>query len=165
MRNGHIGYINDYLYTDVQSYEVFQENGKTYAVKVEKIQACKPESVPGGFCCHFTNLDKVWGGQETREVGQPFEIVQHRGHWGRWGYDVHGAILDHEDKDAYIARDKEWKLECGDTNAYEYEKKENQVLIYRLTKSGKRAKKFYRVALSRDNGIEEECKYFEDYNF
>ena len=165
MRNGHLGYINDYFYTDVQSYEVFQENGKTYAVKVEKIQACKPESIPGGFCCHFTNLDKVWGSQETREVGQPFEIIQHRGQWGRWGFDVSGTILDHEDADQYIARDKEWKKTCNDSNQYEYEKLDNQVLVYRLTKSGKRARKFYKVATCKDRGLEKECHYFEDYNF
>lgn len=164
MRNGHIGYINNYLYTDIESFEVFEHSGKTYAVKVEKVQACKPHVIPGGFCCHFTNLREVWGGKETREVGEPFEIVQRRGVWGHWGYDVHGMILDHEDKDEYIARDKAWKIECGDTNKYEYEKKDNQVLIYRLTKSGKRAKKFYKVAY-RDNGIEKECRYFNDYNF
>lgn len=167
MRNGHLGYINDYLYTDIHSYEVFQENGKTYAVKVEKVQACKPECIPGGFCCRVTNLAKVWGGKETYEVGEPFEITQYRGRWGQWDYDVCRVPLNHGDPDHFIARDKKWKLECGDTNTYEYvyEKKENQVLIYRLTKSGKRAKKFYRVAPSRDRGIEKECKYFVDYNF
>lgn len=165
MRNGHLGYINDYFYTDVQSYEVFQENGKTYAVKVEKIQACKPESVPGGFCCHFTNLDKVWGGQETIEVGQPFEIIQYRGQWGRWGTDGQNVPLHGYDADQFIEQDKLHKKNMGCTDQFEYVKEDDRVYIFRLTKSGKRARKFYKVAVCKDRGLEEKCHYFLDYNF
>lgn len=43
-----LGYINKLIYTDIDAYKVFEENGKTYAVKVEKkIDNSKVEAVNG----------------------------------------------------------------------------------------------------------------------
>ena len=56
-----LGYINRYLYTDVTSHEVFEENGKIYAVSViKKPGSVKPEFHEGGFCAYCPTQREVW---------------------------------------------------------------------------------------------------------
>lgn len=161
-RTNHIGYINDFLHTDVKSYEVFKEDGKMMAVQVEKIPACKPEFVSGGFCAHCTNNWEVWNTQETKEVGEPFQITQNRkGEWGHKGLDiVQGFSCPVENKE-YV-QDVLDAVEKNPRIGARVYSDEHCTFIdtYLLTKTGKPKMKFYKLG-----EIEETCRYYYDYNF
>lgn len=159
-RANHIGYINNRLYTDIESYEVFEENGKMMAVEVEKVQACDPEFISGGFVAHCVNMEDVWGGAETKEIGTPFQISQNRqGVWGYKGRDViislHGFETAEKAKAAHNADD-----EGSDCEVFQQKDGTWSVTMYALTKTGKAKQKFFKLG-----HIEKECRYFYDYNY
>ena len=168
MRNGHIGYINNRLYTDIKSYEVFKEGDKLFAVQIEKIQACKPEYVPGGFACHCTNQDEVWSGGETKEVGEPFALEKKHGVYGRTVDNANIPQIFRTEAEAEeakrradaSAKDREFEIhpiysEDG------HDVRWFSLVGYPLTKTGRRQRRFIRLG----EKIEKECKYFYDYNF
>lgn len=169
MRNGHLGYINKELYTDVKSYEVFEDNGKTYAVEVKRKPLIKPDCVTGGFSMVCLNNDELYkeGNFEIVEIGKPIEIIQKNGSFGYWHTDVlHFGWLDLNEmsKDEFIEAnrkagglDTNFRIEFGEVNEF------NQ-LFYRqvlLTKSGKDKKAFKKLG----SEITAECLEYYDYNF
>ena len=177
MRNGHVGYLNRHLYTDIESFEVFEENGKLFAVQIEKIQACKPEYASGGFVCHCTNQDEVWGGDETKEVGEPFALEKKYGFYGHtvdniYSIQTFNTKAEAEEAkrraEALIARTREVNPkvegreyvitpvynENGDVHWY-------SMTVYHLTKTGRRQRRFVRLGTK----IVDKCHYKYDYNF
>ena len=162
-RTNHIGYINERLYTDVKSYEVFEENGKMMAVEVEKVQACKPEFISGGFVARCVNMHEVWSGKETKEVGTPFQLTKNRkGEWGYKGYDVLFNLSGHgQEWVEQVKKDYEGNTNVGlyvgefEDNAGHY-----YINVYAVTKTGKPRTKFRKLGQ-----IEKECEYFYDFNF
>ena len=175
MRNGHIGYLNKRLYTDVKSYEVFEENGKLFAVKVEKIRVCKPEFIPGGFAAHCANQDEVWRGSKTKEIGEPFEIEKKYGGYGYSAYRVEcsfGCMTEDEAKhemkaaieDTIRMREIDPKIpEVGYEIVSCPDNKRHPFLLvgYALTKTGRRQRHFVKLGTK----IEKACRYYYDYNF
>ena len=159
-RANHIGYINHRLYTDVKSYEVFEEDGKMMAVEVENVQACNPEFISGGFVARCVNMGAVWNGTETKEVGEPFQLAQNRkGEWGYKSRDIilclHGFETEGNAKSAHNAESKE-----SDCEVWQQEDGTWSVAIYGVTKTGKPRTKFRKLGY-----IEDECRYFYDYNY
>lgn len=168
MRNGHIGYINQRLYTDIKSYEVFKEGDKLFAVQIEKIQACKPEYVPGGFAGHCTNQEEVWGGNETKEVGEPFRLEKK---YGVYGHTIDNANAPQVFRTEAEAEEAKRRVETS-ANDREFEilpiydedgnsVKWFELVGYPLTKTGRRQRRFVRLG----EKIEKDCRYYYDYNF
>ena len=145
-----LGYLNKLIYTDIDAYKVFEENGKTYAVKVEKkIDNSKVEAVNGGFCRVVLNNSELYADPtcEIVEIGKPFEITRKNGVWGYKDFVsrnyLHGCCSIREG--------------CNDL---ELEQGEEFDTIYELTKTGKRKTTFVKLG-----NIENECHYFKDMNF
>lgn len=176
MTNGHIGYINKELYTDVQSWEVFEENGKTFAVEVKIVpDKVKPNFIPGGFSAICTNNIEVMRNGKIVRDGEPFEIELKRGFYGCYGFVTDSPIFTNCLKEAETAKaefertiarmtendphfvQREVVISEGERNGQHY----FQVVGYLLTKSGRRMRKFRKLG----ERIEEKCRYFYDYNF
>lgn len=158
-RNNHLGYINKRIYTDIDSYEVFEENGKTMAVQVEKVRACKPEQVICGFIAHCVNNDEMFDTQETKEIGEPFEITQNRK--GEWGYKSKDIIFftdgfESEEKALAVYKPNE-SAKC---DVYKTSEGTWAIVIYAVTKTGKPRQKFFKLG-----HIVDRCNYYYDYNF
>lgn len=144
-----VGYLNERLYTDVKSYKVMTDGKKYYAVNVKKeVGDTKPEMHVGGFCAHCSNISEVWSDPTCKivEEGELFEIELKRGYWGCKDFDArrypHGIILS-------VGEDQE--IEHGE----EFD------IVYQLTPTGRRKTVFTKIAKE----IEQECRYYYDYNF
>ena len=168
MRNGHKGYINKVIYTDINSFEVFEENGKLMAVEVKKEPIVKPEYEIGGFSAICVNEDELYkeGNYKIVEKGNPFEITLKNGFYGYWHNDVlHFGWLDLNEttKEEFIEANKK----CGwdeTKTAFVFGEIENNHLFYKqilLTKGGK----FKRAFRKLGNKIEKECNEYYDRNF
>lgn len=157
-RNNHLGYINHRIYTDVESYEVFTENGKTFAVRVKKVQATKPQFTNGFF--PVTNLEDVWGGEETQEIGTPFEIKQRKD--GVWGYtheDCTPAFYC-KDSEALTKQATDWQNSVGSSVKVIANYDELYCYAVLLTKTGRVKTHFHKLGM-----LAKECRYYYDYNF
>lgn len=140
-----VGFLNEYLFTDVKSYKVVT-NGKYYfAISVRKeVGNTKPQM----NICGCDNVSEVWNDPtcEIVEEGEYFEIQFKHGYWGYEEYDArsfpHGMILS-----------------VGENQEIEYG--EEYDIVFQLTPTKRRKKKFIKIAPN----IENECRYFHDYNF
>lgn len=161
-RNNHLGYINERCGTDVDSYEIFEENGKTYAVKVEKVKATDPRytAIDGCYCC--INNEEIFDTDKTTEVGVPFEITKNKS--GAWGYKSKDIIANlfgiatMEKAEACV------KKPLMEGVAYSITKDADgyNLCIYSLTKGGKPRNVFNKLGNGK---IVETCGYYYDYNF
>lgn len=168
MRNGHLGYINKLIHTDINSYEVFEDNGELKAVKVKRESTIKPEYISGGFSVICTNEEELYkdGNYKIVEDGKPFKIELKNGFYGFWHTDVlHFGWLDLNEmsKDEFIEANKK----CGwdeTKTAFEFGEIENNQLFYRqilLTKGGKYKRAFEKLG----NRLDKECCEYYDRNF
>jgi hypothetical protein len=164
MRNNHLGYINQRFGSDVESFEVFTENGKTLAVEVKKIPAVMPSFTAGGFAGHCDNQDAVWSGSETQEVGAPFEVKRFSN--GLWGYtaedwNLTGIFDENTMKTKFPAWEAAVKADGYEVFVRKQEGATSyEALTVKLTKTGKR--KTIRVTLGK---LSDHCAYYYDYNF
>lgn len=144
-----VGFLNEYLFTDIKSYKVLTDGKKYYAVNVKKVVGeTKPQMHVCGFVAHCSNVSDVWSDPscEIVEDGEIFEIQFTRGHWGYKDFDCrsypHGMVLS-----------------VGEDQEIEYGKEYD--IVYQLTPTRKRKTVFNKIAPK----IEEECRYYYDYNF
>ena len=153
-----IGFINKKLYTDIRSHEVFVDNDKTYAVRVEKrVGKVKPEFIEGGFCAHCVNQNEVWENGDIVRVGKPFEVIERNGYYGYFTdcgerYVINRKLLERDLKD--IA-DRGLVAQKIDEDEYQIE-----YWVFKPTKNGTPRKKFVKMGT-----LEKTCKWFYDYNF
>ena len=161
-RNNHLGYINERIGTDVDSYEVYEENGKTFAVKVEKVKATDPRytSIDGCLCC--VNNEDVFDTDKTVEVGSPFEITQNKS--GVWGYKSKEIIARMFGLPTLSQAESCIKKPLAEGIGYDIDKDKNgyNIFIYTLTKSGKPRNVFNKLGNGK---IVKTCGYYYDYNF
>lgn len=74
-----IGYINRHLYTDTESWAVYQENGGALYAKRIAGRLIKADHDQGGFIAHIENPE-----YELREEGDLIPIVKRYGAYGCW---------------------------------------------------------------------------------
>ena len=154
-------YINKMLWTDIESYRVTNINGKT-ATAVRVVKNPNKEHmqfIPGGFVGHYPNQHDAYRfSNDIVECGEPFQIEQHRGVWGRWrneGYVFFGVSAEN------VERQKQMSEEMGDRcEAFLEDDGTYTIRITQLTKSGKPKRTFEKLGQ-----LEEHCKYFYDHNF
>ena len=144
-----VGFINAHGYTDCESYVVFRDDnnkGKLFAAAVER-EGFKPE-FDGYYCTNNTEQYKC----PVKVVGKAFEIVKYRDSLGYWDYDFFGGIIPANEK-MIVGSIYDGALVVDWGKPY--------VRFARLTKSGKPARKFYKLAQK----IESHSASFHDYNF
>lgn len=153
-----IGYINEKLYTDIKSIEVFEENGKIYAVRVEKeVGSVKPEFDVGGFAAYCTNQDEVWKNGKIVRTGKPFEVTERNGVYGYFTNCGSRAVIHRK-----LLENGLKEIEDRGMIARKIAEDEYQVeyWVYKPTKNGMPRKKFVKMGK-----LENTCKWFYDYNF
>ena len=138
------GFLNERLYTDCHSLLLYNVNGKkAMAIRVER------EFTPDMDVYFCTNNIEQYRAP-IKLTGEPFEVEQHRGSWGKWCIDrVLGWWLTEEQK-------KTTQLVEGTI----WHQVGEWWCIVRPTKTGKLPKKFHKYGQ-----IEEHCGQFHDYNF
>ena len=141
-----IGFINDFGYTDCESYVVYKDGEKMFAAAVKR-EGFKPE-FDGYFCTNNVEQYKC----PVKVVGEAFEIVKCRDSWGYWDYDFLAGI---------IPANEEMKVGTIYDGALVVDWGKPYVRFARLTKTGKPARKFYKLAQK----IESHSAAFHDYNF
>lgn len=148
-------YINKKIHTDVESYEVYHID---YVNDTATARRVKREFTPQfvGMRC-VNQLDQYASPVIPDPAYQPFTIQRKPN--GVWGYWVKDQIY------------------CWDANCITQEGIDNQLkvpgsfleegtdgkkflCVYRMTKGGKIGRKFVKLG-----ELEDECKYFYDYNF
>lgn len=139
------GFINERLYSDCHSFVIFNVNGKK-AMAVEVDREFKPE-MDVYFCTN--NIEQYRA--PIKITGKPFEVVQHRGSWGKWCYDFLGG---------FFAATNECKPGNVVNGMLVVDWGHPHVRFARLLPSGKPARKFKKYGQ-----IEEHCGQFHDYNF
>ena len=155
-------FINHRIYTDIESYRVFDINGKTAkAVRVKKNP--NPEYmdfIPGGFVGHYPNQHDAYRySNDIVDDGVPFDIIQRKdGVWGRW-------VIDHLTfyglNEEGVERQKAHSESRGDRVDVRLEDDGTYTVhIIFLTKSGKPKRYFDKLGY-----LEEHSKYFYDHNF
>lgn len=143
-------YINVPLYSDIHSYKVISATDKKATViEVKKVPTEKFDG---------TNQYEMYENAEIVETGKPFEIVKHRGNWGRWALDgfFHPNVLKGttiEDWTKFPARMV--------TKPVEGHPELEDVYIIFLTNSGRDKKYFVKMNDHFDN----ECLYRYDHSF
>ena len=144
-----VGFLNEYLFSDIKSYKVLKEGKKYYAIEVRKeVGNTKPQMNICGFIAHCDNVSEVWSDPtcEIVEEGEYFEIQYKNGYWGYKEFDArsypHGMILS-----------------VGENQ--EIEEGEKYDIVYQLTPTKRRKTIFIKIAPN----IENVCRYFHDYNF
>jgi hypothetical protein len=144
-----IGYLNERSYSDITSYKVMSDGKKYFAVNVKKVVGdTKPQMKIEGFIAHCNNISEVWSDPtcEIVEEGDLFEIEFKRGYWGYKDFDArsypHGMIVS-----------------VGENQEIEHGEKYD--MVYQLTPTRRRKTVFTKIAKE----IEQECKYYYDYNF
>lgn len=156
-----IGYINTKLFTDIRSLEVYQQDGKTYAVNVVKvIDKVKPEFDVGGFAAHCSNQEEVWEAAKIERQGTPFEVIEHNGFYGYFvnavEYIRYSRIFAEEGQKALDKAKAKGKT-------VELVEDTEDIKVYRTyspKKDGTPRKKFKKLGK-----LEKTCKFFFDYNF
>lgn len=148
-------FINKRIYTDVESYKVFdidEKAGTAMAIEVEK--RIRPKMIPGGFAAHCPNLSEEFDKAPVTVVdgAKPFAIKRNKdGVWGFW-HEVVALALP------VAGMVKEW-LESK-KNAPDAEIHGDYIYLYEMTKSGKRKMTFEKLGKLCDT-----CGFFYDYNF
>lgn len=144
-----VGFLNEYLFSDIKSYKVLKEGEKYFAISVRKeVGNTKPQMNICGYIAHCDNVSEVWGDPtcEIVEEGEYFEIQFKNGYWGYKEFDArsypHGMILS-------VSENQE--IEEGE----EYD------IVYQLTPTKRRKTIFVKIAPC----IENVCRYYHDYNF
>lgn len=141
-------YINVYHYTDVESYKVLSSSSnKATVIKVAKVPTEK---------WNGTNLYEMYRNAEIVEVGEPFEIVKHRGNWGRWASDT--RFIPAAKKGTTV---EDWTSEPARMTTEPVNDELENIWITFLTKTGKDKKVFEKM----NNHFDDECRYFYDYSF
>ena len=155
-------YINHRIYTDIESYRVFDINGNTAkAVRVKKIP--NPEYmdfIPGGFVGHYPNQHDAYRYSDNIvDDGVPFEIVRHKnGMWGYWSLD---SITFYGINEEGVERQKTFAKERGHKLDTKLEEDGTYTMrLVLLTKTGKPKRVFVKLGY-----LEENCYYFYDHNF
>ena len=155
-----LGYINRYLYTDVTSHEVFEEDGKIYAVSViKKPGSVKPEFHAGGFSAYCSNQWEVWRNGVIERDGEPFEVECRN---GIYGY-VAECVEDCPTTPERLEETKKMLEERGYACRVIEDEFHAGYLIcqyYKPTKNGKVRHHFVKLGK-----LEKTCNYFYDYNF
>ena len=157
-----LGYINTRLYSDVKSIEVYEENGKIYAVDVRKeVGGVKPEFHVGGFCAHCSNQAEVWRNAVIVREGTPYEVVEKK---GVYGYYVNAVeiIRFHPIFKAEGEAQIEKAKTKGKTVEYvgEDEYGNKTYRAYCPKKDGTPRKTFRKLG-----SLDKTCQWFYDYNF
>lgn len=178
MREGHLGYINKYGYSSIEPYEVFKKDGKLFAVKIEKVQVCEPKSTPGSFSAYCINQEEDQSSEETREVGDPFELERK---YGFYGYTISKTCL----MQTFSTKTEAEKAKCSaealvsqarkdyskiDAREFEicpiYDKNGDatgwySLTGYLLTKAGRRQRQFIRLGTK----IVDNCRFSYGYSY
>lgn len=144
-----VGFLNEYLFSDIKSYKVLKEGKKYFAIGVRKeVGETKPQMNICGYIARCNNSHDVWSDPtcEIVEEGDIFEIQYKNGCWGYKEFDArsypHGMILS-----------------VGENQ--EIEEGEKYDIVYQLTPTKRRKTIFVKIAPC----IENVCRYFHDYNF
>ena len=141
-------YLNVYHYTDVESYKVISASStKATVIEVKKVPTEK---------WNGTNLYEMYRNAEIAEVGEPFEIVKHRGNWGRWGIDT--IFIPNAKKGTTV---ENWTDLPARMTTKPVDEEHEDVFIIFLTKTGKDKKNFIKM----NNHFDDECRYFYDHSF
>lgn len=141
-------YLNVYHYTDVESYKVISASStKATVIEVKKVPTEK---------WNGTNLYEMYRNAEIVEVGEPFEIVKHRGNWGRWASDT--RFIPAAKKGTTV---EDWTSELARMTTESVNEELENVWITFLTKTGKDKKIFVKM----NNHFDDECRYFYDHSF
>lgn len=155
-----LGYINRYLYTDVTSHEVFEEDGKIYAVSViKKHGSVKPEFHAGGFSAYCSNQWEVWRNGVIERDGEPFEVECRN---GIYGY-VEECVQNYRTYKSHLEESKKHLTDQGYAfRIIEDEDYDGYFILqyFKPTKNGKIRHHFVKLG-----EIEKSCHYFYDYNF
>ena len=158
-----IGFINTRLYTDIKSVEIFEENGKTYAVDVKKeVGDVEPEFIEGGFVARCVNQNEVWRSGVVVRDGTPFEVEERNGVWG-FVKDSVKVIEFGKGHPIYEKDEKAWLEEMAEKGYFAELIEDDWRKVYRYfkpTKNGTPRKKFVKLGT-----VEKTCKWFYDYNF
>lgn len=145
------GFLNNLLYSDCESYVLYNVNGnKAMAAHVER-DGFKPEW-DGCYCTN--NSDQRFS--PVKVIGNPFEVVKFRGKWGYWDYDFVGGMTPTK-----WINEEGYKVGDIYDNTLVVDWGGDYVRFARLTKSGKPARKFYKIAAE----IHDFSASFHDYNF
>lgn len=152
-------YINEVIYTDVNSYRVFdidEKAGTAMAIQVER--DFKPEWIPGGFSAICTNIeDQEYAPVKDKEGAEPFAITRNKD--GVWGIKCKDLLYCF-DKNAITEEGLKKQMELGNT-FIEKDKHGNElVCVYRMTKGGKIGTTFRKLGKLSDH-----CGAYYDYNF
>ena len=150
-------FINTRIHTDVKSVQVLSVSGnKATVISVVK----RPKDlliIPGGFAGHSPNQEEAYRNGEIIQQGDPFEVVFHKGCWGRWHTDSHVSwgVSDDMIKDI-LSRKEDGLL----YEVFPDEHGTNTLVITTLTPKGKKKRWFQKLGQ-----MEETCRYFYDHNF
>ena len=152
-------FINEKLYSDVNSYRVFdidEKAGTAMAIEVER--DFKPEWIPGGFSAYCKNIDEQrFAPIKDKKGAKPFAITRNKnGVWGIKQKDLQLCWF----KKAFTEEGLQKQLALGNTVIEKDENGEELVCIYRMTKSGKIGTSFRKLGK-----LEDTCKAYYDYNF
>lgn len=139
-------YINENLYSDIKSYRLERTgDNKGIATPVKKTLSYKVDNFCKDWYSEFNKSNTIV------ECGNPFDVVCRNGIWGYWGYDVLCGISGN-------VKDKDLSEFENDTQSVI--KYESCAVIVRKTKTGKIARKWYKLGKA-----DTECRYVYDYSF
>ena len=164
-----IGYLNQKLYTDVNSWilERDENDGKYYATAVEKkIDLTKCHFERGGFCGHFYGTEQAFHEAEPYKVGIPFEVKQNsEGEWYTTAPCISGTTSFQVLEEAQAFR-KQLIENGAPAKAVDLQPIQTAttpyyvVVLYMRTPTGKL--KTHRKSFGK---AESYSRYFHDYNF
>lgn len=141
-------YLNVALYSGIRSYKVLSVNGnRANVIEVKKVPTEKFDG---------TNHHKIFENAPIVEVGKPFEIVKHRGNWGRWAIDT--IFIPNAKKGTTV---ENWTDFPARMTTKPVDEEHEDVFIIFLTKTGKDKKNFIKM----NNHFDDECRYFYDHSF
>lgn len=154
-------FINKLIWTDVNSYKVFDIQGNhAKAIRVKKNPNMDYMTfIPGGFVGHYPEQHDAYRfSNDIVEEGEAFDIECRKGIWGHWRYD--GFVffgITAEGVERQMAHSAKVGNLC---EAYQDEDGTFTIRIFFLTKTGKKKRTFHKLGV-----LEEECRYFYDHNF
>ena len=148
-------YINVKLYTDIESYEVYDIDWEKDTAMARRV---KRDFTPKFVGMHCVNQED----QKNCDVipdpdYEPIKIQRKSyGVWGYWTYDRlycwAASSFTPEGLAEQLQKEGNF-LEKGADGKY-------YLCIYRMTKDNKKGRKFVKLGM-----LEDTCKYFYDYNF
>ena len=155
-----LGFINERLYSDVKSWEVFEEDGKVFAVPVRKeVGDVEPDFHPGGFIGFVSNQAEVWRNGVVVRDGEPFEVTLRNGVYGYTTKVVENFRSDDEHLD-YVTKMLEEKGYKFEIRKHPIHAELFNVVAWRPTKTGKIRRRWIKLG-----ELEKHCDWFYDYNF